>query len=312
MKIRDSDAGNQKFVLWQSGAIKLVQEAFDKVLSEIPDQPADDQSITSDTSEQDFLEKKQVEDRKDDISCSFDRSNESVVQDPEETQLNVINSDTSEERKAASQLGGKSSRQISKNWSNLKKIIILKRFVKALEKLRNFNPQKPQCLPVKPDLETEKVSLRHQDTEERKNTEEWMLDFALRQVISKLAPAQKRKVALLVQAFETVSPLPETSANMRPNATASAQATPAQATSEQNNKLLSRASDAEMSMSFKDTLEQVGGFSCAKQLIQGKCSELKERSVPCGDSNTVMSTLVSNAVQTNLEEGKQLLSSLIK
>lgn len=128
MKIRDSDAGNQKFVLWQSGAIKLVQVAFDKVLSEIPDQPADDQSITSDTSEQDFLEKKQVEDRKDDISCSFDRGNESVVQGPEETQLNVINSDTSEERKAASQLGGKSSRQISKNWSNLKKIIILKRF----------------------------------------------------------------------------------------------------------------------------------------------------------------------------------------
>ncbi|XP_031274300.1 calmodulin binding protein PICBP-like, partial [Pistacia vera] len=302
MEMRDGDAGNQKSELWQSDAIKLVQEAFDKILSEIPDQSSDDQSITSETtSEQDFLERKQVEDGEDNISCSFDGTNESVVQDPEETQLTVVNT---EERKAASQPGDKSSQQISKNWSNLKKVIILKRFVKALEKVRNFNPPKPQCLPVEPDSETEKVNLRHQTTEERKVAEEWMLDFALRQVISKLAPAQKRKVALLVQAFETVSPLPETRTHMRSNARASAHATPAQATSEQNNKLLSKAPYAEMSMSFKETPDQVS--DCAKQLIPGTCSELKERSLPCGDSNTVMRTLASEAAQANLEEERTI------
>lgn len=40
-----------------------------------------------------------------------------------------------------------------------------------------------------------------------KTAEEWMLDYALRQAVSKLAPARKRKVALLVEAFETVNPL---------------------------------------------------------------------------------------------------------
>ncbi|KAE8669393.1 putative Tetratricopeptide repeat (TPR)-like superfamily protein [Hibiscus syriacus] len=45
---------------------------------------------------------------------------------------------------------------------------------------------------------------------ERKNAEEWMLEHALQQAVTKLAPARKRKVALLVEAFETVLPLPIT------------------------------------------------------------------------------------------------------
>ena len=59
----------------------------------------------------------------------------------------------------------------------------------------------PRYLPLEPDSEAEKVNLRHQDMEERKGTEEWMLDYALRQVVSKLTPARKRKVELLVEAF---------------------------------------------------------------------------------------------------------------
>jgi hypothetical protein len=42
--------------------------------------------------------------------------------------------------------------------------------------------------------------------DERKNAEDWMVDCALRQVVNKLAPARKKKVALLVEAFETVIP----------------------------------------------------------------------------------------------------------
>nr|XP_043635385.1 uncharacterized protein LOC122606606 isoform X2 [Erigeron canadensis] len=44
------------------------------------------------------------------------------------------------------------------------------------------------------------VALQH------KTSEEWMLDYALQTVVGKLTPARKRKVALLVKAFEDVVP----------------------------------------------------------------------------------------------------------
>ncbi|KAJ6912137.1 hypothetical protein NC651_014723 [Populus alba x Populus x berolinensis] len=92
-------------------------------------------------------------------------------------------------------------------WSNLKKVILLKRFVKALEKVKKFNPREPRFLPLDPVSEAEKVHLRHQDTDERKNADEWMLDYTLQQVVAKLTPARKRKVSLLVEAFEAVTPI---------------------------------------------------------------------------------------------------------
>ncbi|KAF2308161.1 hypothetical protein GH714_036047 [Hevea brasiliensis] len=64
----------------------------------------------------------------------------------------------------------------------------------------------PQFLHLNPEKEAEKVHLRHQDMEDRKNPDEWMLDYALQQVVAKLTPAQKRKVQLLVEASETVIP----------------------------------------------------------------------------------------------------------
>lgn len=90
-----------------------------------------------------------------------------------------------------------------------------KRPVEELEESRNFNPREPNYLPVEPDPESEKVDLRHQMMDERKNAEEWMVDFALRQAVTKLAPARKRKVALLVEAFEKVLPTPKYEAHLR-------------------------------------------------------------------------------------------------
>ncbi|KAL2971664.1 hypothetical protein AAZX31_15G208400 [Glycine max] len=96
-----------------------------------------------------------------------------------------------------SKQSNRTERKMSTSWSNLKKVILLRRFIKSLEKVRKFNPRGPRYLPLEPNSEAEKVNLRHQDMEERKGTEEWMLDYALRQVVSKLTPARKRKVELL-------------------------------------------------------------------------------------------------------------------
>lgn len=89
----------------------------------------------------------------------------------------------------------------SNNWQRLAKN---KRIIQDVEEMRKINPRKPNFLPLVPDPEPEKVELRHQMIDDRKNAEEWMLDFSLRQAVTKLAPARKKKVALLVEAFETV------------------------------------------------------------------------------------------------------------
>lgn len=78
--------------------------------------------------------------------------------------------------------------------------------VQESDDLGCFNPRGPNFLPLEPESDGEKVDLRHQDLDERKNSEEWMVDFALRQVVTKLGPARKKKVALLVEAFEKVMP----------------------------------------------------------------------------------------------------------
>ncbi|CAL4900459.1 unnamed protein product [Urochloa decumbens] len=74
------------------------------------------------------------------------------------------------------------------------------------EYLRGFNPRAPNFLPLELDADAEKVDLKHQMMDERKNAEEWMIDYALRRAVTNLAPARKKKVELLVQAFETVLP----------------------------------------------------------------------------------------------------------
>lgn len=229
---------------YQCNAIKLVQEAFDRILAEIPDQSSDDQSITGDTSDKELAVKDQSEDGQLSILTSYDSDGDSIVQEPEELRLKA---DSAFEReKAQSRVESKSNQQMPKSWSNLKKILILKRFVKALEKVRNFNPQKARFLHAEAELGSEKVHLRHQNLEERKNSEQWMLDHALQQVISTLAPAQKRKVALLVRAFETVTPLTEVCTSPRFNIEASSHTTPV--------KTCNGASDCNGSIEGKETI----------------------------------------------------------
>ncbi|KAH7677118.1 Calcium/calmodulin-dependent protein kinase protein [Dioscorea alata] len=85
--------------------------------------------------------------------------------------------------------------------------IIRKKRNEEVEITREFNPRPPNFRPIEPAQATERVSLQHQIINERKNAEEWMIDYALQQAVSKLSLTGKRKVALLVEAFETVMPL---------------------------------------------------------------------------------------------------------
>lgn len=86
-------------------------------------------------------------------------------------------------------------------------IIKCKKPVAKTEDLREFNPREPSYLPVSVDADAEKVDLKHQDMDERKNSEDWMFDYALQRAVTKISLARKRKVALLVEAFETVKPI---------------------------------------------------------------------------------------------------------
>lgn len=98
-----------------------------------------------------------------------------------------------------------SSEEVSERYINLRGIA-RRNDTKEPEESREFNPRPPNFLPLEPDPDAEKVDLKHQMMDDRKNAEDWMLDFALRRAVDKLAPARKRKVALLVEAFETVLP----------------------------------------------------------------------------------------------------------
>ncbi|CAH8379308.1 unnamed protein product [Eruca vesicaria subsp. sativa] len=149
----------------RSGTVTLVREALEKILSEIPDNSSDEQSVDSST-DQELLER------------NSQVSEDSMTSKPKSNEKRV------------------------KGWNNVKKVILLKRFVSDLGRL---NPKTPRGLPWEPDPETEKIRLRHQEIGGKRNSEEWMLDYALRQAISTLPPSQRRKVSLLAQAFDTIS-----------------------------------------------------------------------------------------------------------
>lgn len=52
----------------------------------------------------------------------------------------------------------------------------------------------------------EGVTLRKQMMQERKQTEEWMLDYAIEEALHRLAPSGESKVKALVEAFESIIP----------------------------------------------------------------------------------------------------------
>lgn len=214
------DVECQEVELRKVFAIKMVREAIEKILlPEVQDQSSDDQSTSNETvSEQGLVEKKQDEDWGSQIFNSFG----STIEDPAYCSSNKVMYEisltqegaalgstqelNSETEKKEPKIEKRAEKQAPKRWSNLKKWIVLQRFVKELEKVKEFNPKKPQLLPLKLDPEGEVVRLTNQMTNEKRSAEEWMLDYALRKVVSELAPKQKRKVELLVKAFETVVP----------------------------------------------------------------------------------------------------------
>ncbi|KAM3234539.1 hypothetical protein T459_13603 [Capsicum annuum] len=191
----NEDAESQEIELRKLFTIKLVREAIEKIL--LPEVQSDNQSVTSESS---------ADQESSEISHSEDVKNEEADAGSKSKTPNTEDSGGSKEEITPKEVNSKSHKRAPKHWSNLKKWILLQRFVKELEKVRKINPRKPRYLQLNPDLEAEKVNLRTQTADERKRGEEWMLDYALQQAISQLAPTQQRKVELLIKAFETVVP----------------------------------------------------------------------------------------------------------
>ncbi|CAA7033974.1 unnamed protein product [Microthlaspi erraticum] len=198
----------------RSGTVTLVREALEKILSEIPDNSPDDQSIDS-------------------------------------------NITTDQELFSQETLKAKSNEKRVKGWNNVKKVILLKRFVSDLGSLSRLSGETPQVLPWEHDPETEKIRLRRQEVGGKRNSEEWMLDYALRQAISTLPPSQKRKVTLLAQAFDTIS-LQDIG---------SCSSTPGSAASSRN---ISRQS------SYSSTAFHIDNESSNAEIIRGKLRNLQE------------------------------------
>ncbi|KAJ6700080.1 CALMODULIN BINDING PROTEIN PICBP [Salix purpurea] len=272
------DEHSWKIQQYQRDAIKLVQEAFERILSEIPDHPADDVSATSDTtSDKELAENNHGEDRQLNISTSYDSDRDSMVQEPEEMRLHADNAFQKE--KAESSVESKSNKKTPTSWSNLRKILILQRFVKAFEKVRNFSPRKPRYLHVEADPEAEKVHLRHQTMGERKNSEEWMLDHALQQVISTLAPAQKRK-------FKTRTGASDCKVSREGKETIFG---------------ITLRKTSSLETRFKHNQDQASDFYKVDEHIRGSCSELKEASFKNGCIHLASSPSSSKSTAAELK-----------
>lgn len=203
---RDHNPSHHGRNFCRDDAVKLIREAVNEILTTpIQDDSSDTQSVTSDIIPDQELSEAEGETK------NSSNSTESLI-DLDMTEggkmLDQETKDPKEER-ALPLAKNKPEPQKSKNWSKLKKLILLKRSIKALERARKFNPRAPQLLPLTPDQEPEKVDLRHQLTDERKKAEKWMLDYAMQNIVTTLTPARKRRVAMLVEAFEAVVPLPE-------------------------------------------------------------------------------------------------------
>ncbi|PHT44819.1 hypothetical protein CQW23_13977 [Capsicum baccatum] len=171
----NQDSDNQETEARKLLAIKLVREAIERILlQEVQDQSSDNQSsVTSEVcTDEDFKES--------------DTKNEEHDKASESDERNITGENTgSPEKQKKGHVTSEAEKKAPKNWSNLKRWILLQRFIKELEKLRKFNPRKPRFLQPEPDPEAEKVNLKHQIEDERKSAEEWMLDFALQKAINK-------------------------------------------------------------------------------------------------------------------------------
>lgn len=202
--VENQEPANQEIEVRKLFAIKLVRNAIEKILlPEVQDQLSESQSITSDIVEDQEIPGKDQQAP----SEGCHEGNDNTAADPRALDHTGASSLSEPDGKNLQTNSGKNpDRKSPSNWSNLKRWILLQRFVKELEKVRKYNPSKPRPVQLETGPESEKVNLRHQTVDERRRAEEWMLDYALQQVVSELAPKQKKKVALLVKAFETVVP----------------------------------------------------------------------------------------------------------
>ncbi|PQQ10036.1 uncharacterized protein Pyn_06467 [Prunus yedoensis var. nudiflora] len=123
---------------------------------QVKDRAYDDQSFTNGlSSDQEASGQSQDECGEQSTSHSSHSSEDSKVQNPEEKWAKAETTSSPKEEKTVSK-GDKTDKKTPKSWSSLKKFVLLKRFVKAVEKVRNLNYQKPQYLPLDPDSEAEK------------------------------------------------------------------------------------------------------------------------------------------------------------
>lgn len=202
-------AGCEKPELDQSAAIKLVKEALSAILKRheqpthlqsLPDHyraPDNDRDLYNTTTTS-CIEENSIKEGK--------RVENHTYLDIEDKLHHVKNTSLPLQQQVECGESKEPQRKMSKSLSKLKKAITTTRFIKAMERLTKNSPRKSQNPSSDTTSEEEKVYLRHRSMNGRKKGEEWMLDFALRQVISKMDPDQQRRVERLVEAFEKVHP----------------------------------------------------------------------------------------------------------
>ncbi|PHT80930.1 hypothetical protein T459_13945 [Capsicum annuum] len=171
-------------------AVKLIREAVNEILTmPIQDDSSDTQSVTSEIISDQELSEAEGEVNNSSNSTEF-LTNLDITEDGKMLYQDI--KDPKEERELPLTTN-KPKTQRSKNWSKLKKLILPRISIKALERARKFNPRAPQLLPATPNQEPEKVDLRHQMADERKKAEKWMLDYAMQNLVATLTPARKKK-----------------------------------------------------------------------------------------------------------------------
>ncbi|KAL2923404.1 Calmodulin binding protein PICBP [Bienertia sinuspersici] len=199
----------EKLESHQTAAIKLVQEALDAILKRNAESYYQQLNPVQETAKSFVRERVSTPTASLEETFSFREGDEidgkdmALASAEKKHDVKQIGSTLLQKEPDAQENSGK---KMSKSLSKLRKMFVTAKFIKTMERLKKINPLKPQYLSAKPASENERVNLRHLSMNEKKNTEEWMLDNALRQVISRLDPDQQRRVAQLVEAFETVTP----------------------------------------------------------------------------------------------------------
>ncbi|KAK9664417.1 hypothetical protein RND81_14G040200 [Saponaria officinalis] len=169
-------------------AIKLVQEAINELLT-LSEQTIDNQLSATSLDSEKAVSHQVLQNGREISSPEVQTTRNEILKDIIAT-LEADNSSPGE--------------NVLDTYSKLSKVITCKQFMEAMNKMRRLKLESLRDVsrPARPEAEGT-PSLRH-TTAEEKSWQEWMLDHALQQVVAMLAPAQKKRVTLLVQAFETV------------------------------------------------------------------------------------------------------------